>query len=146
VISTQQGPTGAGSTSLGARIGQAAMAVVLTLVSVPLLLTTHRLELTVLGADLPAGLLFGAVFQVVVSLFLWAATGSRLPVLVLGALWGLVASPFLGRGAGGGVLLPAEIAGEAQLSGWIVQGIGIGIPFLVALAVTLASRGRSRAR
>ena len=146
MISTQQGPTGAGSISLGARIGQAAMAVVLTLVSVPLLLTTHRLELTVLGADIPAGLLFGAVFQVVVSLFLWAATGSRLPVLVLGALWGLVASPFLGRGAGGGVLLPAEIAGEAQLSGWIVQGIGIGIPFLVALAVTLASRGRSRAR
>ena len=146
MISTQQGPPGAGSTSLGARIGQAAMAVVLTLVSVPLLLTIHRVELDVLGAKLPLGLLFGAVFQIVVSLFLWASTGSRLPVLVLGALWGLAAAPFLGRGAGGGVLLPAEIAGETQISGWIVQGIGILVPFLVALVVTLAPLRRSRAR
>ena len=42
MISTQQSPTGAPTTTLGARLGQAAMAVVLTIVSVPLLLTTHR--------------------------------------------------------------------------------------------------------
>ena len=142
MISTQQSPTGAPTTTLGARLGQAAMAVVLTIVSVPLLLTTHRVELAVLGADLPAGLLFGAAFQVVVSLFLWAATGTRFPVLVLGALWGLAAAPFLGQGAGGGVLLPAELAGQVQLSGWIVQGIGIGVHFLVVLAMTLVGRGR----
>ena len=142
MISTQQSPTGAPTTTLGARLGQAAMAVVLTIVSVPLLLTTHRVELAVLGADLSAGLLFGAAFQVVVSLFLWAATGTRFPVLVLGALWGLAAAPFLGQGAGGGVLLPAELAGQVQLSGWIVQGIGIGVPFLVVLAMTLVGRGR----
>ena len=142
MISTQQSPTGAPTTTLGARLGQAAMAVVLTIVSVPLLLPTPRVELAVLGADLPAGLLFGAAFQVVVSMFLWAATGTRFPVLVLGALWGLAAAPFLGQGAGGGVLLPAELAGQVQLSGWIVQGIGIGVPFLVVLAMTLVGRGR----
>ena len=40
------------------------------------------------------------------------------------------------------MLLPAELAGQVQLSGWIVQGIGIGIPFLVVLAVTLVGRRR----
>jgi hypothetical protein len=146
VTSTQQRPTTVGTTSLGARLGQAAMAVVLTVVSVLLLVTTHRLEVAVLGVDLPAGLLFGAAFQVVVCLFLWASTGTRFPLLVLGALWGLLAGPFLGEGAGGGVLMPAEIAGEVQLSGWVVQAIGIGIPFLVALALTLVRRTGPRAR
>jgi hypothetical protein len=146
VTSTQQRPTTVGTTSRGARLGQAAMAVGLTVVSVLLLVTTHRLEVAVLGVDLPAGLLFGAAFQVVVCLFLWASTGTRFPLLVLGALWGLLAGPFLGEGAGGGVLMPAEIAGEVQLSGWVVQAIGIGIPFLVALALTLVRRTGPRAR
>jgi len=145
VTSTQQTRAGVDTTSLAARFGQAAMAIVLAIVSVLLLVTTHRVELSVLGADLPAGLLFGAAFQVVVCLFLWAATGTRFPLLVLGALWGLLAAPFLGRGAGGGVLFPAEIAGQAQLSGWIVQGVGILVPFAMALLLTVASRRRHRA-
>jgi hypothetical protein len=33
-----------------------------------------------------------------------------------------------------------------QLSGWVVQAIGIGIPFLVALALTLVRRTGPRAR
>ena len=141
MTSTQQRPTAVDTTSLAARLGQAAMAIVLAIVSVLLLVTTHRFELTVLGVDLPAGLLLGAVFQAV-----WSATGTRFPLLVLGSLWGLLAGPFLGEGAGGGVLLPAEIAGQAQYSGWIVQGIGILIPFALALVITVAGRGRSRAR
>ncbi|WP_241237300.1 hypothetical protein [Brachybacterium saurashtrense] len=134
------------TTSLAARLAQAAMAIVLAIVSVLLMLTTHRLSLDVLGAAIPVGLLFGALFQGVVCVFLWAATGARLPLLVLGCLWPVLAIPFLGEGVGGGVLLPAVIAGQVQLSGWIVQAIGVGVPFLVAALATVADRRRSRAR
>ncbi|WP_232820367.1 hypothetical protein [Brachybacterium sp. YJGR34] len=136
----------AAAVPLGTRLTQVAMAVVLTLISAPLMLTTHRLRIEVLGLDLPAGLLFGALFQVLVCVFLYAATGSRLPLVVLGALWGLVASPFLGRGAGGGVMLPAVIDEQVQYAGWIVQVLGVGIPFLVAAAITVARRLRARNR
>lgn len=132
--------------SLSARIAQAVMALVLTVVSVLLLVTTHRLEIELLGIDLPAGLLFGALFQLVTCVFLWSATGSRLPVLVLGCLWGLLAMPFLGQSPGGGVLMPAMLGDVPQYSGWIVQGIGLSIPFLVAGALTLARRRPRRAR
>ncbi|SLM98531.1 hypothetical protein FM106_16095 [Brachybacterium faecium] len=132
--------------SLAARFAQAAMAIVLAIVSVLLLLTTHRMQLAVLGVELPVGLLFGAAFQTLTCVFLWAATGSRFPLLVLGCLWGVLATPFLGEGAGGGVLLPAVIADVPQLSGWIVQGIGLIIPFLVVGLLTVVGRARSRAR
>lgn len=134
------------SGSLSARLVQAVMAIVLAIVSVLLMLTTHRLELTLWGVDLPAGLLFGAVLQLVICLFLWSATGSRFPLLVLGSLWGMIATPFLGQSAGGGVLLPAVIADVPQLSGWIVQGIGIAIPFLVAGVITLVRMLARQAR
>lgn len=134
------------TTSLAARAVQAAMAIVLAIVSVLLMLTTHRLEVSVLGADLPAGLVFGAVFQVVTCVFLWASTGSRFPLLVLGCLWGMLATPFLGKSAGGGVLLPAMIGDVPQISGWIVQGLGLVIPFLLAAVLTVAGRLRGRAR
>lgn len=133
------------TTSLAARLTQAAMAVVLAIVSVLLMITTHRVELTVLGLDLPVGLLFGALFQVVTCVFLWAATGSRLPLLVLGCLWGVLAMPFLGEGVGGGVMMPAMLGTEPQYSGWIVQGLGLVIPFLIAGLITLVRRSRSRA-
>lgn len=133
------------TTSLAARLTQAAMAVVLAIVSVLLMITTHRVELSVLGPDLPVGLLFGALFQVVVNVFLWASTGSRLPLLVLGCLWGVLAMPFLGEGMGGGVLMPAMLGTEPQYSGWIVQGLGLVIPFLIAGLITLVRRFRSRA-
>lgn len=137
------GPAGrpaAPTTTLGARVSQVLMALVLSAISVMLLLTTHRLEVTVLGVDLPAGLAFGALFQVVISVFLWSSTGSLLPVLVLGCLWGMLATPFLGEGAGGGVMLPAMLGDVPQYAGWIVQGIGMGVPFLVAGVIALAAR------
>lgn len=136
----------ADAASLSARLAQAAMAVVLTVISVLLLVTTHRLEITLLGVELPAGLLFGALFQVTTCGFLWAATGSRFPLLVLGCLWGVLAMPFLGESAGGGVLMPAVLGDVPQYSGWIVQGIGLVIPFLFAGMLTVARRRRPRAR
>lgn len=134
------------TTSLAARLAQAAMAIVLAIISVLLMLTTHRVELELLGVDLPAGLLFGAAFQALTCVFLWASTGSRFPLLVMGCLWGILATPFLGEGIGGGVMLPAVVADVPQLSGWIVQGLGLVIPFLVAGVITVAGRARSRAR
>ena len=133
------------TTSLAARLTQAAMAVVRAIVSVLLMITLHRVELPVAGLRLPVGLLFGALFQVVTSVFLWAATGSRLPLLVLGSLWGLLAMPFLGEGLGGGVLMPAMLGTEPQYSGWVVQGLGLVIPFLIAGLITLVRRARTRA-
>ncbi|GAA1315606.1 MAG: hypothetical protein ACTIMA_13680 [Brachybacterium tyrofermentans] len=130
-------PTTVDTTSIPARILQVVMGVVLTVISVLLMITTHRMQLDVLGLDLPVGLLLGALFQIVACVFLYAATGARLPLLVLGGLWGLLAAPFLGNGAGGGVLMPAVIGDQPQYSGWIVQGLGIAIPFLALLAITL---------
>ncbi|GAA1484550.1 hypothetical protein [Brachybacterium fresconis] len=134
------------TTSPSARITQGVLGVVLTVLSVLLMLTTHRMRLALGGVDLPVGLIFGGAFQIVTCVFLYAATGSRLPLIVVGALWGLAALPFLGHGAGGGVLMPAEIAGRLQLAGWIVQGLGIGIPFLAALLITVGRAWRQRRR
>ena len=122
--------------SRSARLAQVAMAIVLAVISVALLVATHRVQLELLGVHWPVGLLLGAVFQVVTCVFLYSATGSRLPLVVLGSLWGILAMPLMGRGVGGGVLMPAVIGEQAQYSGWIVQGLGLGIPFLVAAAIT----------
>ncbi|EYT50140.1 hypothetical protein D641_0105005 [Brachybacterium muris UCD-AY4] len=126
--------------SLAARMSQVALAFVIAVLSVVLLVTTHRVRLALGGVDLPAGLLFGTAFQVTACVFLYAATGSRLPLVVLGSLWGLLAMPFLGRGVGGGVLFPAVIGDQVQLSGWIVQGIGVLLPFAMALVITALRR------
>lgn len=130
----------AGTASISARISQVIAAIVVAVVSVLLLVTMHRLELTVAGIDLPVGLVFGAVFQFAAATFLWAATGARLPVVVLGCVWGLMVLPFAGTSPGGGVLMPAVIAQKAQISGWIVQGIGIVVPFVFLGIQHLASR------
>lgn len=126
--------------SLAARMSQVALAVVIAILSVVLLVTTHRLRLALGWVDLPVGLLFGTAFQVTACVFLYAATGSRLPLVVVGSLWGLLAMPFLGRGVGGGVLFPAVIGDQVQLSGWIVQGIGVLLPFAMALVITALRR------
>lgn len=132
------------TTSLSARVVQGVMALVLAVLSVLLMITTHRLELGIGGVELPIGLLFGAIYQVVTCVFLWAATGSRFPLLVLGCLWGMIATPFLGEGAGGGVLMPAVVRDQQQYSGWIVQGLGLVIPFLIAGVLTLRGRRSGR--
>src|SRR5699024_9988484 len=149
-VTSAPSPTGpprtGDTTSIAARSAQAAMAIVLAIISVLLMLTTHRMELELFGVALPVGLVFGAVLQVVPCVFLWAATGSRFPLLVLGCLWGLLATPFLGESIGGGVLLPAVIGGVPQITGWIVQGLGLVIPFLLAAVITVAGRRRTRTR
>lgn len=149
-MSVTQPPGESGRTvdtaSLGARLAQAAMAIVLAIASVLLMLTTHRMEVALLGVGLPVGLVFGAALQIVICVFLWSATGSRFPLLVLGGLWGMLATPFLGESVGGGVLLPAVVAEVPQLSGWIVQGLGILIPFLMAGLFTLLERRAPRRR
>ena len=58
----------------------------------------------------------------------------------------MLATPFLGESVGGGVLLPAVIGGVPQVTGWIVQGLGLVIPFLLAAVITVAGRRRSRTR
>ena len=141
-MSQARAPRRVDTDSLPARITQAAMALVLTVISVLLMITLHRLRVDVGEVQLPAGLLLGALFQVLTCIFLYTATGSRVPLLVVGCLWGLVAAPFLGTGRGGGVLLPAVIAETPQYSGWIVQGLGILIPFLVATVITVRRRRR----
>lgn len=129
-------------TSRSARISQAISAVVLAALSAALMITTHRVQLDVGGVALPAGLLIGALFQSLVCVFLMASTGARFPILALSGLWGLMAMPFLSRGVGGGVLVPAQVGGVAQYQGWVVQLLGVGIPLLFALGMTI-SRLRS---
>lgn len=146
---TQDAPppgTVAGTDSLATRIGQVAMAIVPALLLVALMTAVHRLRVELGGFELPAGLLFGAAYQVVTCVFLYAVTGSRLPLVALGALWGMLVMPLAGRGAGGGVLMPAVIGEQAQYSGWILQGIGVFVPFLVAAAITLLRRRRSHSQ
>lgn len=130
--------------SRAARITQVAMAIVLAVISVVLMISTHRVQVELLGVDWSVGLLFGAAFQVVTCVFLYAATGSRFPLLVLGSLWGILAMPLLGRGAGGGVLMPAVIGEQTQYSGWVVQGLGLAIPFAVAGLLTVSRLRRPR--
>lgn len=127
---------------LSARLGQGAIAVLPAIISVLLMVTTHRWRVELGPVEIPAGLLLGAAYQVATCVFLWAMTASRMPLVVLGALWGLLATPFLGQGAGGGVLMPAVIGEQAQFSGWIVQALGFGIPFAAAGWITLRRRRR----
>lgn len=128
---------------LGVRLGQAAMAVVPAALSVVIMIAVHRLHVDLLGVRIPLGLILGAFYQIVTCTFLYGVTGSRLPLAVLGSLWGVFAVPFLGSGAGGGVLMPGAIGDQVQYAGWIVQLLGIGIPFAGALLITLVARRRS---
>lgn len=133
------GPAGtverAEGTGPTARAAQVIAAGVLGVISALLMVTTHRAQLDVAGVSLPIGLIIGGAFQLAASIFLVTATGRRLPLLVLTIVWGLVALPFAGRGAGGGILMPAAIGGVPQYSGWIVQGLGVLIPLLVLAAL-----------
>jgi hypothetical protein len=136
----EQTPARFDVTSPAARAGQLVLAVVLCAVSLFLLIPLHRFSIDLGGAHLPVGLLFALVFQVVVSVFLWAATGAYLPVIVLACLWGLGVMPFAGNGAGGGVLMPAALGDRIQLQGWVIQAIGVLVPFAVLLVVRWRER------
>lgn len=117
------------------------MGALLGIVSALLMVTCHRLSLDVAGLELPIGLILGAVLQTACCVFLLASTGRRLGVVVLAVVWFLVALPFAGQSAGGGVLMPAAIGEEVQYQGWAVQILGIGIP-LLALAACWVQRIR----
>ncbi|UYG16831.1 hypothetical protein BRM3_14715 [Brachybacterium huguangmaarense] len=144
-------PARADGADLASRVAQVVAAIVLAAVSVLLMVTTHRTTAEVAGVDLPVGLVLGGAFQLAASVFLLAATGRRLPLVVLAFVWALLVIPFAGTGAGGGVLMPGSIAGRAQFSGWIVQFLGVGIPLVLAAIVwvrrirrlTRARRGAS---
>jgi hypothetical protein len=129
--------------SASARIGQLVLAVVVCAVSLFLLIPLHRVGIDLGGVQLPVGLAFGLVLQVVASVFLWAATGAYLPVIVLACLWGIGVMPFAGNGAGGGVLMPAALGDRLQLQGWVVQGIGVLVPFVVLLVIRRWENRRS---
>ena len=124
------------------------MAGVLAVVSVLLLVAIHRVEVVAGGVHWPLGLVMGAIFQLAASVFLLTSTGRRLPVLVLLIAWGVLAMPFAGSGPGGGVLMPGQIAGKPQYSGYLIQIIGVGIPLLVLAGAQIAAirrAGRERA-
>lgn len=135
-------PAAGSSDPLTERLGQGAVAILPAIISVLLMITTHRLRVELGGIELPVGLLLGAAYQVLTCVFLWAVTASRLPLVILGGLWGLLSMPFLGNGVGGGVLMPGALGEQPQYSGWIVQLLGVGIPFLAAGLLSLRRRGR----
>ena len=120
-------------------IGMLATAV-LAVLSVLVMVTVHRHTVDLLGVRWPTGLLLGAAFQLAVSLFVWSATGTRAALIVLASVWGIAVMPLTGSGVGGGVLMPAEVGGQAQYGGYVVQLLGVGIPFLVLVAITVRGR------
>ncbi len=136
------------TSSPSARVSQVVMGVVLAVISAPLMVIVHRLTLDVGGVGVPLGLLLAGLFQLLACVFLWASTDSRLPLVVLLAVWGIVALPFLGRGAGGGILVPAQLGGQPQYGGVLVQLLGVGIPLAMLAILTLiplVKRYRARA-
>ncbi len=135
-------PARAEGADLASRVAQVIAAIVLAAVSVLLMVTTHRTTAEVVGLELPVGLVLGGAFQLAASVFLLAATGRRLPLVVLAVGWALLVIPFAGTGAGGGVMMPGSIAGTAQYSGWIVQILGVGIPLVLAAVVWVRRIGR----
>lgn len=121
----------------GGWVSNALSGAALAIISILLVIPAHRLSLDAGGVPIPLGLILGALFQLLASVALWATTGSRLPTLVFGCVWGLLAIPFAGAGRGGGLLMPATIAGQAQYSGLLIQAIGVFVPLAVVAALTV---------
>ncbi|MCS6712424.1 hypothetical protein JSY14_10440 [Brachybacterium sp. EF45031] len=127
------------------RLGQVLLAVVVGVVSAALMIVVHRAGVELGGVRWPVGLVLGAAFQLAASLFLLAATGSRLPVLMMLLTWVAAAMALLGEGAGGGVLVPAQLAGRPQYAGWVVQVLGVVIPAAVIAAASIRRLSRLQA-
>lgn len=109
------------------------------------LVGVHRMSVSLGGVELPWGLLFGAVFQIVGCVLLIALSGRKLPLAVFALVFAAMSMLFAGTSAGGGVLMPGEIAGVAQWQGWAVQIMGVLIPCL-AIALVWARQIRALAR
>lgn len=123
-------------------LGGMLMTALIAVVSVLLMVTVHRHTVELGGIDWPTGLLLGAAFQLAASLFVWATTGTRIALVVLAAVWGLAVMPLTGPGVGGGVLMPAVVGDQMQYSGYAVQLLGVGIPFVVLAVITVLRRLR----
>lgn len=148
LASTSPGAPAEG-TGVANRAAQIIAALVLAAVSVLLMVTTHRTTIEAAGIALPVGLLLGGAFQLAASIFLLAATGRRLPLVVLALAWALLVMPFTGTSVGGGVIMPGAIASTVQYAGWVVQLLGIGIPLVLLAGLWLRrmrrlTRGRGR--
>lgn len=117
------------------RLIESIVSALLGTVSAFILVGTHRLSGTLGGVSVPWGLIFGAVFQLFASIFLLAWFGRKLPLGVLALVFAAFAMWFAGPSAGGGILMPGEIAGQFQWQGWAVQLIGVLIPAAVLASV-----------
>ena len=106
---------------------------------------THRMRSTVGGVSVPWGVAFGCAFQTIATLGLIALSGRKLPLFMDALAFTLVAMYFSGTSLGGGLLVPAQIAGEAQWQGWAAQFLGVIVP-LVGAAVVWALQIRNIAR
>ncbi|MCT1955385.1 hypothetical protein M3C92_03995 [Dermabacter hominis] len=106
---------------------------------------THRMRSTVQDVSVPWGLLFGCAYEVVATCMLVALSGRKLPLFIDALAFTLVAVYFSGTSLGGGLLVPAQIAGEAQWQGWAAQFLGVIVP-LVGVAIVWAIQIRNIAR
>ncbi|WP_279063011.1 hypothetical protein [Dermabacter hominis] len=106
---------------------------------------THRMRSTVHDVSVPWGLLFGCAYEVVATCMLVALSGRKLPLFIDALAFTLVAVYFSGTSLGGGLLVPAQIAGEAQWQGWVAQFLGVIVP-LVGVAIVWAIQIRNIAR
>ncbi len=96
---------------------------------------THRMRSTVGGVQLPWGLALGFAFQAIATVGLVALSGRKLPLFMEALAFTLVAMYFSGTSLGGGLLVPAQIAGEAQWQGWVAQFLGVIVPLVGAALV-----------
>lgn len=142
VAKPRTGPSKAGA---GHRLAQLLAGGVLGLVSAFVLVGTHRVHGEIAGIDLPLGLIFGFAYQLVASIFLVLAFGTKLPLGALAAVFAALALLFAGPSQGGGILMPAQIGGVTQWQGWAVQFIGVLVPLVIA-AVVWAQQIRDIAR
>ncbi|CAM4124942.1 MULTISPECIES: hypothetical protein [Helcobacillus] len=128
------------------RIAQFATGAVLGVLSAFVLIGMHRVSAEIGGVTVPWGLAFGALFQVVACVLVVAWFDAKLPLIILAAVFALLALMFSGPSPGGGILMPAEVNGEAQYSGWLIQLIGVLIPLIAAAglwAVQIAALRRA---
>ena len=114
------------------RLLQAITGALIGVLAALVLVGMHRVSADIGGVSVPWGLLFGAVFMIVASVLLTAWFEAKLPLGMLAFVFALLALLFAGESPGGGVLMPAQIAGEKQWTGWAVQIIGVAIPLVAA--------------
>lgn len=106
---------------------------------------THRMRSAVGGVQIPWGLIFGLAFQAIATGGLIAISGRKLALFIDALAFTIVAMYFSGTSLGGGLLVPAQIAGVAQWQGWAAQFLGVIVP-LVGAAIVWIIQIRNIAR